>query len=186
MIPFSFNSYDSYWDIVKITHVCRHWRNTFIASPPLWSSLDNHAMHQDLLAMFVDRCGAAPLDVTFNSKLESKNFPFLKSLVPRSAHIRKMRFPDLHWRHIAELSNEFDRPLPMLREVAIDASCSGSEAVPPPFERPFLAEATNLASLYLFDCNWQSGTLLHFVIPTLTQLKVQFYGSRTTTIGELL
>lgn len=175
---------DSHKDLVNTTHVCRHWRNTFIASPPLWSRLDNNMMHEDLVAAYMDRCGATPLDVTFSSDMGSINTSLLEKLVARSAHIRKICFRGFSWPHIAELSNAFDAPLPMLREA--DLGVSYSEVELPPFERPFLAGATNLVSLSLFDVRWRSGTLLHFVIPTLTHLILHFHDLRTPSTHELL
>lgn len=175
---------DSHKDLVNATLVCRHWRNTFIASPPLWSCLDSDKMHENLFAAYIDRCGAAPLDVTFSSNMSSSNVPLLEKLVACSTHIHKMRFSDLPWRHIAELSNAFDAPLPMLREADINASRDDAEL--PPFERPFLAGATNLVSLNLYDANWQSGTLLHFLIPTLTHLKLRFKDFFAPSVHELL
>ncbi|KAF9642517.1 hypothetical protein BDM02DRAFT_3133035, partial [Thelephora ganbajun] len=160
LIPYFF---DSCKDLINSTHVCRHWRNAFIASPPLWSSLNNQTMHEDLIAAYMDRCGGIPLDVTFSSDLGTKNESFLERVVLFSSHIRKMTFPLLPWWHIAQFSNAFDAPLPLLREVHVEF---GSDATPPSFERPFLAGATNLVSLCMTDYNTRSGTLLHFVIPT--------------------
>lgn len=175
---------DCYKDLVNTTHVCTHWRNTIIASPPLWSCLDNNVMNENLIAAYIDRCGGAPLYVTFCSDLGSKNTSFLEKIVPRSSHIRKMRFPHIPWWHIGEFSNAFNVPLPLLREADIDVSCYDVE--PPPFEREFLSGATNLVSLRLRDGNRQSGTLLHFVIPSLTHLKLHFDEPRIPLIGELL
>ena len=174
---------DSYKDLVKSTHVCRHWRNTIIACPPLWSRLDNETMHQDLVATYTDRCGDTPLDVTFSSDLGPKNTAFLVNVVPRSSQIRTMRFPCLPWLHIGEFSNAFQAPLPLLREVDVDV---GYSTDPPPFDLPFLAGATNLTSLSLHDNNRESGTLLHFVIPTLTHLTLRFDEPRVPVVGELL
>ena len=141
LIPYSF---DSYRVIVRATHVCRHWRNTFIAFPRLWSSLDS-TMHEDLVTAFVGRCGAAPLDVTLSSQKLLQGIPFLKRLAPRSAHIRKMCFSHHGLRHIVELSNDFNQPLQMLREVDINYSYRDCGVVQPLFKRPFLAGATNLS-----------------------------------------
>jgi hypothetical protein len=170
-------------DLVSATHVCRRWRNAIIASPPLWSFLDNDTMHRDLVAASMDRCGCTPLDVSFSSELD-KNIPFLKRVVLHSSHIRKMRIPCIPWLQIAEISDAFDAPLPLLRDVELDF-CDDEAAAPLPFQRRFLAGATNLVSLDLSDDGTLSGTLLHFVIPTLTHLKLSFT-SRTPTVGELL
>jgi hypothetical protein len=170
-------------DLISTTHVCRRWRNTIIASPPLWSSLDNNMMHKDLVAASMDRCGDAPLEVFFSSK-HSKNIPFLERVVLHSSSIRTMRIPCIPWSQIAEISGAFDTPLPLLRDVVLGFRCD--EAVtPPPFRRPFLAGATNLVSLTLYDDSTLSGTLLHFVAPTLTHLNITSI-SRAPTVGELL
>jgi hypothetical protein len=170
-------------DLISTTHVCRRWRNTIIASPPLWSSLRNDTMHKDLVAASMDRCGDAPLEVSFSSK-HKKNIPFLKRVVLHSSSISTMRIPRIPWSQIAEISDAFDTPLPLLRDVVLGFRCDGA-VTPPPFRRPFLAGATNLVSLTLYDDSALSGTLLHFVTPTLTHLNISFI-SRTPTVGELL
>ena len=171
-----------YKDLVSTTHVCRHWRNTIIASPPLWSYLDNEMMHKDLVSTYMDRCGGTPLEVNFSPD-SAKNTSFLEKLVLHSPHIRKVRIPRFPWYHIAEISDAFDNPLPLLRDVDLSV---GYDLSPPPFERPFLAGATNLLSLRLSDCNMHSGTLLHFIIPTLTHLSLVFSEPRIPMVGELL
>ncbi|KAF9783377.1 hypothetical protein BJ322DRAFT_148945 [Thelephora terrestris] len=173
----------SHRDLITATHVCTHWRNTIIASPTLWSCLDNDAMHEDLVAAYVDRCGGAPLYVTFSPDMSLKNTSLLEKIIPRSSHIRKLCFPRIPWSLIGEFSNAFKAPLPLLREVDIDISY---DLEPPPFEREFLAGATNLVSLSLRDCDRQSGTLFRFVIPSLTHLKLHFDDPRIPSVGELL
>ena len=172
----------SYKDLVLATHVCNHWRRTITASPALWSSLDNEMMHEDLLTTYMDRCGDAPLDVSFSSELD-KNIPFLEKVVLHSSHIRTVRIPCTPWSHIVKISDAFDTPLPLLRDVELRI-CRG--ASPPPFQRPFLAGATNLVSLHLSDHNVLSGTLLHFIIPTLTHLRFSFSNPRILMVGEIL
>lgn len=172
----------SHKDLVLTTHVCRHWRNTITASPSLWSSLNNETMHGDLLTTYMDRCGDTPLDVSFSSEL-SRYVPFLEKVVLHSSHIRKIRFPCIPWSYITEISDAFDVPLPLLRDVDLNI-CRG--ASPPPFQRPFLAEATNMVSLRVFDHNSLSGTLLHFIIPTLTHLTLSFRNPRILMVGEIL
>ena len=95
-----------------------------------------------------------------------------------------MSIPRIPWSQIAEISEVFDKPLPLLREVVLGFLCDEAVA-PPPFRRPFLAGATNLVSLTLYDDSMLSGTLLHFVTPTLTHLDLTFL-LRTPTVGELL
>jgi len=72
-------------DLVFTTHVCRHWRNIIVASPPLWSSLDNETVHKDLVATYIDRCGGTPLDLNFSSESD-KNTSFLKKVILHSSH----------------------------------------------------------------------------------------------------
>jgi len=169
-------------DLVSTTHVCRHWRNTIVASPPLWSPPDNETVHKDLVAAYIDRCGGTPLDVNFSSESD-KNPSFLKKVILHSSHIHRIRIPCAPWYHIAEISDAFETPLPLLRDVDLSI---GYDLSPPPFERPFFAGATNLVSLHLSDYNINSGTLLHFIIPTLTHLSLSFNEPRIPMVGELL
>ena len=173
----------SHKDLVSTTLVCRHWRNTIIASPPLWSFLDNDTMDSDLVATFMDRCGDAPLNVSFSSDLD-KNALFLKRVVLCSSRIRKMRIPYLRWSHLADLFDAFNKPLPLLRDVEVGVSYH-DEGTPLAFQQPFLTGATNLVSLDLRDYGASSGALLHFIAPALTHLKLSFI-CRAPTVGELL
>jgi hypothetical protein len=63
--------------------------------------------------------------------------------------------------------------------------CYYDEGTLPSFQRPFLAGATNLVSLDLSDYSTSSGTLLPFIAPALTHLKLLFT-SRAPAVGELL
>ena len=175
-------SFLTYKDLVFSTHVCRHWRNTFTTSPSLWSSLDNGTMDAHLLTAYMNRCGDTPLDVCFSPEL-NKNIPFLKELVLHSSHIRKINIPCVPWSHIANISNGFDAPLPLLRDIGLS---TGHREALSPFQRPFLAGATNLVSLHLSDRSTLHGTLLHFIIPTLSRLTLSFNNPRTPMVGEIL
>jgi len=130
----------------------------------------------------IDRCGGTPLDVNFSSESD-KNSSFLKKFVLHSSHICTFRIPCAPWCHIAEISDAFETPLPLLRDADLSI---GYDLSPTPFERPFLAGATNLVSLRLSDYNINSGTLLHFIIPTLTHLSLSFSEPRILMVGELL
>ena len=92
-------------DIVFTMHVCRHWRNTIVASPPTRSSLDT--AHKDLVAAYIDRCGGTPLDVNFSSD-SGGNTSFLKKVILHSSHVRTIRIPCVPWYHIAEISDGFE------------------------------------------------------------------------------
>ena len=166
-------------DLVFITHVCRRWRNTIVASPPLWSSLDNEAMHEDLVAAYIDRCGGTPLNVSFSSESD-RNTPFLKKVILHSSNTHRIRISCVPWYHITEISDSFETHLPLR-----DADLSIGYGLPlPPFERPFLAEAADLVSLRLSDYNINSGTLLHFIVPTLTYLSLTFSEPRIPMVSE--
>ena len=168
MIPYFLNSYK---DLVNVTHVCRHWRRTFIASPPLWSCLDSGMVQEDLITAFMDRCGATPLDVTFSSRLGYKIGPFLEKVAPRWARIRKIDFSHIPWDHITRISNDFDVPLPMLREVHVCVADSNWSSLHMP---PFLAGATNLVSLRVSFGHCYLRTFKFLAIPTLTHLELKF------------
>jgi len=139
-------------------------------------------MCRGLVAASMDRCGDAPLDVFFDSKLH-KNIPFLNKVVLRSSRIRKMCIPYSYTHQIGQILDAFDAPLPLLREVEFDISNHSS---PPQFQRPFLAGATNLVSLHVDVHTWPPDTLLHFHFPTLTKLTLFINYCGTTTVSELL
>jgi len=104
LIPFFLTDHK---DLGFTTHVCRHWRNTIVTFPLFWSSLDNEAMDEDLVAAYIDRCGGTPLDVNFSSESD-KNTSFLKKFILHSSHIHRIRIPCVPWYHIAEIPDAFE------------------------------------------------------------------------------
>jgi len=143
-------------DLFFTTHVCRHWRNTIVAFPLLWSSSDNETIHKDLVAAYIDRCSGTPLDVNFSSESD-KNTSFLGKVILHSSHIRRIRIPCVPCYHIA-------RKFRVVSELLSCCYGIGYDLSPPLFERQFLTGATNLVSLRLSDYNINFGTLFHFFI----------------------
>jgi len=87
-------------------------------------------VHKDLVAASIDRCGGTLLDLNFNPESD-KNTSFLKKVVLHSSHIRRIRIPCVPWYHIAEISDAFETPLPLLRDVDLSI---GYDLSPLPFE----------------------------------------------------
>jgi len=48
-------------ELIKLTHVCHHWRTTFISRASLWTSLD--CMNLDQTSTYIQRSGVAPLKI---------------------------------------------------------------------------------------------------------------------------
>ena len=175
--------YLSSWrELVVATHVCTRWRNAFVASPLLWTTLDNEEMHHAALAVYLDRCRGAPIDIIF-SRNRDKNFAFLRLVAPRSTQIRSMEMSGVPWSQIPEISDALSLPLPLLEQVEV--SVEREESVPT-FSRPFLSGATKLCSLTLSDASWISGTLFYFSHPSLTHAHLSFIETRTHLVAELL
>ena len=169
-------------ELISATHVCRRWRDTFIASPSLWTRLDNEEMHRDALAAYLARCGGTEIDVTFNADRD-KNLAFLRLVAPRSTQIRSMKIQSIPWSQISEISDSFSLPLPLLEQVEI--SVKREESIPA-FSRPLLSGASGLRTLILSDASWMPGTLLHFSHPSLTHAQLSFIETRTHMVAELL
>ena len=169
-------------ELISATHVCRNWRNAFIASPSLWTTLDNEEMHHDTIAAYLARCACAAIDVRFSMNRD-KNLAFLRLVAPRSTQIRSVKIPSIPWSQISEISDSFALPLPLLGQVEV--SVEREESVPT-FSRSFLSGASSLRSLTLSDASWIPGTLLHFSHPPLTHARLSFIETRTHIVAELL
>ena len=169
-------------ELISATHVCESWRNVFVASPSLWTTLNNEEMHHDALAAYLARCGGADLDVTFCTNRE-KNLAFLQLVAPRSTQIRSMKIPSIPWSHISEISDLFSLPLPLLRQVEVSAKREESILTSP---RPLLSGASGLRSLVLLDTSWISGTLPLLSRPSLTHTQLSFIETRPRLVAELL
>jgi len=169
-------------ELISVTHVCRRWRNVFVASPSLWTALNNKEMHHDALAAYLARCGGAEIDLTFCTNRD-KNLAFLQLVAPRSIQIRSMKIPSIPWSHISEISDFFSLPLPLLRQVEVSAK---REESIPTFSRPLLSGASGLHSIVFFDASWIPRTLPHFSHPSLTHAQLSFIETRTHMVAELL
>lgn len=175
-------AYLSSRELVSATHVCRHWRDAFIASPSLWTTLDNEEMHHNALTAYLSRCGGAAIDIRFSADRD-KNLSFLRLVAPRSAQIRSMKILGIPWSEISEISDYFSLPLPLLEQAEV--SVKREESIPV-FSRPFLSGASNLRSLILSDASWIPGTLPHFSHPSLMHAQLSFIETRTHMVAELL
>ena len=120
--------------LVAVSSVCSYWRNTFIATPYLWTRLDGRGVEKS--RAWVERSGALPIQLwvegspnpevleflaTHSSRLEVVHLPRIKSR-DRSLftdnHIRKLLRPALILRHICvEVYGlgvpDFDAPVPV-------------------------------------------------------------------------
>ena len=174
-------AYLSSRELVSSTHVCRRWRDAFVASPSLWTTLDNEQMHRDALAVYLTRCGGAPIDVAFSTS-RNKNLAFLRLVAPRSTQIRSMKIPSLPWSQVSEISDSISLPLPLLEQVEI--SVKREESIPV-LSQQLLGGALRLRSLTLLDASWIPGTLFHFSFPSLTHVHLSFIETRTHMVAEL-
>jgi len=169
-------------ELISATHVCKRWRNAFVASPSLWTTFNNEEMHHDALAAYLARCGGTEIDVTFSTNRD-KNLPFLQLVAPHSVQIRSVKIPSIPWSQISEISDTFSLPLPRLKQVEISVKREESN---PTFSRPLLSGASSLHSLVLLDASWIPGTLLHFSHPSLTHAQLSFIETRTPLVAELV
>jgi len=169
-------------ELISATHVCGRWRNVFVASPSLWTTLNNEEMHHDALAAYLTRCGGAEIDVTFCTN-HDQNLAFLQLVAPRSIQIRSMKIPSIPWSHISEISALFSLPLPLLRQVEVSAK---REESIPTLSRSLFSGASGIRSLVLLDASWIPGTLPLFSHPSLTHAQLSFIETRTHMVAELL
>ena len=158
---------DSQKDRFNASHVCRHWRRTFLQNAALWSSLflpKGEVYARTLL----ERVRGSPLDVVTNCDAPDGAITLLS---PHTRQIRTLDFRHNSWTDIQRFSDLSPGPLPLLRTLKIDVALQSDNQpniIPPP-SLPLFANAINLEKFVL--CLEGSLFPNNFAFPNLTTFK---------------
>ena len=77
-------------DLVAVSGVCSYWRNTFIATPSLWTTLDGKGLEKS--RAWVERSGALPIQLLARG---SPNPEVLEFLAPHYHRLGMVHLPQL-------------------------------------------------------------------------------------------
>lgn len=90
---------------VRISHVCRAWRNLALATPSLWAQIDNH--HTTPYEEYVVRSQGAPATLRLDGLFKGTQKSFIEKLAPR---LRRLDIVDIKQNHMDALQ-EFEMPV---------------------------------------------------------------------------
>ena len=131
-------------DLVAVSSVCSYWRNTFVATPSLWTTLDGKGLERS--RAWVERSGALPIRLLVP---RSPNPEVLELLAPHSHRLGMVHFAELDdrdspftYHHLPKLL----RPGPLLRHICVVVCCLGNSDV----SVPMTGEFPSLESLRLY------------------------------------
>ncbi|KAI1793460.1 hypothetical protein LXA43DRAFT_1000840 [Ganoderma leucocontextum] len=121
---------------IKLTHVCRHWRNIALDTVRLWSHI--YLTRADALAEFLTRSKAAPLhiDLRYNHSNTSRNISSLDLIPPVSLRIRSLSV-DAEILRVQAFCKQLTRPLEHLEKLALSSPLPHFGFYGPPPAVPF-------------------------------------------------
>ena len=132
-------------DLVAISSVCSYWRNTFTATPSLWTTLDGNGLEKS--RAWVERSGVLPIQLQVQGSPDSEVLEFL---APHSHRFEVMNFPELGVRDLSFMKNHLQkvlRPGPLLHYVCVNIY--GLEWGDRPYITPMTGEFPSLESLLI-------------------------------------
>ena len=118
------STFPSFKGLFAVTHVCRYWRSTAIASPELWSQLNIRPSNKnldDLIQLLIRRSGGLPLDADLGCRLAA--------VVPYVHRLRTLFCAGSSAQDFSELCNP---PAPLLEKlhILLRPGSSSREALP--------------------------------------------------------
>ena len=119
LIPDFWNKYrDSIrQDVIALTHVCRAWREVFVARSSLWTNLD--CRHKDQARIYLERSNSLPVE--FSLYAADVPFPYhpLFEIIPRA--IGQLGSLSIEAKHgdLQDIIAHLSHPAPLLEELSI-------------------------------------------------------------------
>ena len=116
-------------DLVSVSSVCSYWRNTFLATPSLWTQLDGKGIEKT--RAWVQRSRALPVQLQADGSPDPEVIEFLGSYSSRLevVDLPRLEAQDLSLFTRGHLSRLL-RPTPLIRHICIETSDLSALAVP--------------------------------------------------------
>ena len=119
----------NYWEdgerdkgLIRLTHVCRGWREILTSRPLLWSHLD--CMNVGRTKLYIERSKRCPLEIS----LRQARYTFYREeafalTVPHIARLRTLSVSGKPTKVLPVLVKHFSRPVPLLDTLRISLVC---------------------------------------------------------------
>jgi len=115
--------------LVRLTHVCRGWRDFFISCPSLWARLDCKRAHKT--RVYIERSKSAPLEIRLEDWQFTRNYKeTLLSVVPHIGRLGTLSVSGSPAQVLPVLVEYFSCPLPLLETLKIGLAYSTTPTLP--------------------------------------------------------
>lgn len=129
LIPSSFRSKR---DLINATAVCRHWRNTLLSSPDLWSDVDCSGNMGPFREYMFRECLERSRNVPLNVRLTSVRY--LPDMTPHLLRFASLEIQLSVPEQLGKITAYFSQPAPILRKLSVVAAAPWDRAglsIPP-------------------------------------------------------
>lgn len=111
---------------IKVTHVCRHWRQVALAHLSLWTTITND-LGAKWVPLMLARAQSLPVNIQWNPLAETlgKASPVEVDFAPHLSHIRTLQISDTIDR-LSQIIHTLLQPAPMLERITILDTALGS------------------------------------------------------------
>jgi len=114
-------------DRIAATHVCRHWRDTFLSTPALWGVITTSRSPDKTLA-YLERSGDMALNVsiTANERESTGWDTSFRTLGQHSHRFGALRLHELYYSTGEDVFAIMDNPFPRLTELELEIPDEGA------------------------------------------------------------
>ena len=129
LIPNCWEDNDRDEGLIKLTHVCRSWREIFISCPSLWTRLD--CMNVDKTRVYIERSKSSPLGIDIgrvgNASYREEAFVLA---IPHIGRLRNLSISGNPTKVLPTLVEYFSCPVLLLNELNINFICGQAPTLP--------------------------------------------------------
>ena len=141
LIPDYCEEHHTYQDTIRLTHVCRGWRDIFTSRPSLWTNLD--CTDVDKTRTFIQRSKSSPLDICARNIDDETYLDDALSLV--IPHVPRLRSLSFYSDAIPDTLRNFSCHTPLLEDLEIHISSPDTHTLDIPLLNGDLPSLRNLS-----------------------------------------